>query len=48
MNDPHETMYNDDVAYKSWAEVQDLADIEYMEYCEILFKETEEKGLDPF
>jgi len=48
MNDPHETMFNEDVARITWVTAQDLEDIEYMEFVESQLKETNDKGEDPF
>jgi len=48
MNDPHETMFNEDVAYPIWAAKRDAEDLIEQEKTAALWKETEDKGLDPF
>ncbi len=48
MNDPHETMFNDDVAYLPWSMKQDAEDLIEQERTAALWKETDDKQLEPF
>jgi len=48
MNDPHEEMFNNDVAYPIWAAKRDAEDLIEQERTAEQFEETEDAGLDPF
>ena len=48
MNDEHEQMFDNDVAYPVWATKRDAEDLIYQEKTAKQWKETEDNGLDPF
>jgi len=48
MNDPHETMYENDIAPFTWKTIDEMLEMENAVYYGRLFKETEDKREEPF
>jgi len=48
MNDPHEEMFNNDVAYPVWAAKRDAEDLIEQEKTAELWKETDDRNEQPF